>query len=82
MGKEETIQDDCHCRWGPGWMDDCREMGLRERPETDSIAPASFPGLLGFWLRLYPKAHDARGIRKIPVCFLFYFFSPREHLWA
>jgi len=64
------------------WAGLFREMVLRERPETDSVAPASFPGLLGFWLGLYPKGQDARGIREISVCFLFYFFSPREHLWT
>ena len=35
MGKEETAQDDCQCQWGPGWVDDGREMGLRNKLSTD-----------------------------------------------
>lgn len=35
MGEEETAQEDHQCQWGLGWMDDGREMGVRNKGSID-----------------------------------------------
>lgn len=38
-GERGKTQDDCQCWWGPGWMDDGREMGRRNKLSIDPDSP-------------------------------------------